>query len=166
MSELRKRREDLEISFDEFHMVWMLQKLKKRRKIENFKLQTLREVVKVNGPDVVKNFEEKFKEIRVEGKRKSLKDSTTLYTETLPTTYYTEAEQEQIDTMYMGKESQSRIRYNNSHTRIPSRNGRSRSYSQTGDNGRPRTYSQNRYNPNDPRAKSPGRRPETQYLGR
>ena len=166
MSELRKRRVDLEITFDEFHTVWMLQKLKKRRKMENFELQTLREVVKVNGPDVVKNFEEKFKEIRVEGKRKSLKDSTTLYTETLPTTYYTEAEQEQIETMYMGKESQSRIRYNNSRTRTPSQNGRPRSYSQTGYNGRPRTYSQNRYNPNDPRAKSPGRRPETQYQGR
>ena len=54
MSELRKRREDLEITFDEFHTVWMLQKLKKRRKMENFELQTLREVVKVNGPDFVK----------------------------------------------------------------------------------------------------------------
>ena len=29
MSELRKRRLDLEISFDEFHTVWMLLKLKK-----------------------------------------------------------------------------------------------------------------------------------------
>ena len=84
MSELRKRRVDLEISFDEFHMVWMLQKLKKRKRMENFELQSLREVVKINGPDVVKNFEEKFKEIRVEGKRKSLKDSATNYTETPP----------------------------------------------------------------------------------
>ena len=110
MSELRKRRVDLEITFDEFHMVWMLQKLKKRRKMENFELQTLREVVKVNGPDVVENFEKKFKEIRVEGKRKSLKDSTTHYTESPPSTYYTEAEQEQIEAMYMGKESESRKR--------------------------------------------------------
>ena len=53
-------------------------------RMENFELQTLREVVKENGPDVVKNFEEKFKEIRVEGKRKSLKDSATHYTETPP----------------------------------------------------------------------------------
>ena len=78
MSELRKRRVDLEISFDEFHTVWMLQKLKKRKRIENFELQSLREVVKTNGPDVVKNFEEKLKEIRVEGK------SATNYTETPP----------------------------------------------------------------------------------
>ena len=84
MSELRKRRVDLEISFDEFHTVWMLQKLKKRKRIENFELQSLREVVKVNGPDVVNNFEEKFKDIRVEGKRKSLRDSVTHYNETPP----------------------------------------------------------------------------------
>ena len=41
MSELRKRRVDLEISFDEFHTVWMLQKLKKRKIMENFELQSL-----------------------------------------------------------------------------------------------------------------------------
>ena len=67
MSELRNRRVDLEINFDEFHTVWMLQKLKKRKRMENFELQSLREVVKTNCPDVVKNFEEKFKEITVEG---------------------------------------------------------------------------------------------------
>ena len=41
-------------------------------------------MVKANGPDVVKNFEEKFKDIRVEGKRKSLRDSVTHYNETPP----------------------------------------------------------------------------------
>ena len=40
MSELRQRRVELEITFDEFHTVWMLQKLKKRRKMENYELQT------------------------------------------------------------------------------------------------------------------------------
>ena len=127
--------------------------------MNNLKLQTLREVVKVNGPDVVKNFEEKFKEIRVEGKRKSLKDSTTHYTECPPSTYYTEAEQEQIEAMYMGKESESRKRFNNSHSQTPSQNGRQRTFSQSG------------YNQNDPRARrdrtrSPGRRQDQQYQGR
>ena len=51
MCEIRKRRVDLEMTFDEFHTVWMLQKLKKRKKMENFELQSLREVVKTNGPD-------------------------------------------------------------------------------------------------------------------
>ena len=134
MSELRKRRVDLEITFDEFHTVWMLQKLKKRKRMENFELQSLREVVKTNDLEVVKNFEEKFKEIRVEGKRKSLKDTATHYTESPPTTYYTEAEQEQIEAMYMGKESESRKRFNNSRTRTPSQNGRQRTFSQSGNN--------------------------------
>ncbi len=80
MSEFRQRRVELEITFDEFHTVWMLQKLKKRRKMENYELQTLRKVVKENGQTVVQNFKRKFKEIRVEGKRNSLKVSTTLYT--------------------------------------------------------------------------------------
>ena len=76
-------------------------------------MQFLREVAKENGPTVVKNFEKKFKEIRVEGKKKSLKESTTLYTERPPPTYYTEAEQEQIEAMYMGTESEARKRFNN-----------------------------------------------------
>ena len=68
MSELRQRRVDLKMTFDEFHSVWMLQKLKKRRKMENFELQALREVVKENSEDVIHNFEQKFEEICVEGK--------------------------------------------------------------------------------------------------
>ena len=114
MSELRQRRVELDMMFDEFHTVWMLQKLKKRRKMESFELQALREVVKENGQAVVQNFERKFKEIHVEGKRKSLKESTTLYTKKPPPTYYTEAEQEPIEAMYMGTESEARKRFNNS----------------------------------------------------
>ena len=96
MRELRQRRVDLKMTFDEFHSVWMLQKLKKRKRMENFELQALRDVVKENSEDVVENFEQKFKEIRVEGKRKSLNSSSTLYTDKLPFTYYTEAEQREI----------------------------------------------------------------------
>ena len=70
--------------------------------------------MKENGQAVVQNFERKFKEIRIEGKRKSLKESTTLYTEKPLTPYYTEAEQEQIEAMYMGTESEARKRFNNS----------------------------------------------------
>ena len=163
MSELRQRRVDLKMTFDEFHSVWMLQKLKKRRKMENFELQALREVVKENSQDVVQNFEQKFKEICVEGKRKSLNASSTLYTDKLPSTYYTEAEQEEIEAMYMGTESEARKRFSNS---------RSQSQTQTqSQNGRARSFSTSRYNPNNrydpgPRArldrfKSPGRRPES-----
>ena len=34
------------------------------RMMESFKIQALRNVVKENGPDVVANFEKKFKEIK------------------------------------------------------------------------------------------------------
>ena len=73
--ELRQRRLDLKMTFDEFHMVWMMQKMKKRKKIENFKIQALREIVKENAEDAVEKFETKFKEFRVEGKRKPLNAS-------------------------------------------------------------------------------------------
>ena len=141
MSELRQRRVDLDMTFDEFHTVWMLQKLKKRRKMESFELQALREVVKDNGQTVVQNFERKFKEICVEGKRKSLKESTTLYTEKPPPTYYTEAEQEHIEVMYMETESEARKRFNNSRSRSQTRN--------QSQNERARSYSTSRYNPNN-----------------
>ena len=36
MSELRQRRINLKMSFDEFDSVWMLEKMRKRRKMENF----------------------------------------------------------------------------------------------------------------------------------
>ena len=67
--ELRQRRMDLNIMFDEFHLVWMLMKLRKSKKIESFELQALRDVAKENAEDVVTRFENKFKEIRIEGKR-------------------------------------------------------------------------------------------------
>ena len=105
----------MKMTFDEFDSVWMLEKMKKRRKMENFEIQALRNVVKEGGPDVVKNFKKKFKEIRMEGKRKAVSSSAML-TEQLPRTHYTEAE---IEAMYMGIESEARKRFqrNNSFNR-------------------------------------------------
>ena len=86
MKELRQRRVELKMTFDEFHSVWMLEKMKKRRKMENFEIQALRNVVKDSSPDeVVKNFKKKFKEIKIEGKRKAVSSSAML-TEQLPRT--------------------------------------------------------------------------------
>ena len=99
MKELRQRHIELKMSFDEFDSVWMLEKMRKRRKMENFELQSLRNVVKEGGENVVENFEKKFKEIKIEGKRKA--SSSAMYTEHLPRTHYTQAE---IEAMYMGKD--------------------------------------------------------------
>ena len=53
MKELRQRRVELKMTFDKFHSVWMLQKLKKQKRMENFEIQALRNVVKEGGPDVI-----------------------------------------------------------------------------------------------------------------
>ena len=59
--------------------------------MEGLEIEASIYMVKENGPDVVANFEKKFKEIKIEGKRKPY--SFTMYTEPLPATHYTEAEQ-------------------------------------------------------------------------
>ena len=110
MRELRQRRLDLKMTFNEYHLVGMMQKMKKRKQIENFGIQALREIVKENAEDAVEKFETKFKEFRVEGKRKPLNASEVSYTEKLPKTYYTQEEKEEIGTMYMGKDSEARKR--------------------------------------------------------
>ena len=51
----------------------VLQKLKKRKRMENFQLQSLREVVKKNGPDMMKNFEENLRKSEWKEKGKLLK---------------------------------------------------------------------------------------------
>ena len=73
MSELRKRRVDLEMTFDEFHTVWMLQKLQKRKRTENFEIQSLREIVKTGGPDVVKTLRISLQKSELKEKGKPLK---------------------------------------------------------------------------------------------
>ena len=114
----------------------MLEKMRKRRRIENFELQSLRNLVKEGGPNVVSNFENKFKEIKIEGKRKSY--HTSMYTEKLPSTHYTEAERKDIETLYMGQESISIKRFHRSiswsQQRGQSQDRRQRSSSRNGYN--------------------------------
>ena len=62
------------------------------------------------GPDVIDKFKQKFKEIRIEGKRKAV-SSSTLFSEALPSTYDTEAEKAKIEALYMGTESEARKRF-------------------------------------------------------
>ena len=64
VKELRQRRVELEMNFDEFDFVWMLEKMRKRRKMENFEIESLRNVVKEGGPDVVRNFEKSSRRLR------------------------------------------------------------------------------------------------------
>ena len=70
MKELNQRRKGLKMTEDEWVAVWMLSIVKKKIRLDKFVYQFLRDVVKAGGDNVVKNFEEKFKELRVKGHRK------------------------------------------------------------------------------------------------
>ena len=67
MKELEQKKKDLKVTEDEWDAVWMLTVVKKQKKIDKFIQQALRDVVKLGGDDMIKNFEDKFKELRVEG---------------------------------------------------------------------------------------------------
>ena len=122
----------------------MLERMKKQINIENFEIQAFRNVVKEGVPDVVKNFKKKFKEIKIEGKRKAM-SSSAMFTEQLPRTHYTEAE---IEAMYMGTESEARKRFqrNNSfNRRRQSFDGRQQSLSRSSQCGSSRYTTRSKY---------------------
>ena len=65
MKEINQRRKDLKMTEDEWVAVWMLSIVKKRKKVDKFIYQALRDVVKVGGDNVLESFEKKFKETRI-----------------------------------------------------------------------------------------------------
>ena len=88
-----------------------------------------------------------------------------MFTEQLPSTYYTEAEQKEIEAMYMATESEVRKRYHRtgsySQQQAQSLDRRQRSFSRPRYDPRPR-YNDNRYDNRSrfDRFKSPGGRRE------
>ena len=72
MKELNQWRKEINMTDDKWITVWMLSIIKKRKKIDKFVYQALRDVVKLGGDDIIKNFEENFRELRVEGYRKDV----------------------------------------------------------------------------------------------
>ena len=105
IKEMNQRRKELNMSQDEWYTVGMLGCMRKRKIVDNFKFRAHRDVIKEGGADVVNNFEKKYENIRVEGKRKSV--PATMYAKSVPNqlmrTHYTESE---IKTRYMGTESE------------------------------------------------------------
>ena len=75
--------------------VWMLGVIKKRKRLDKFVYQSLRDIVKVGGENIVKNFESKFKELRVEGNRKEMNSSSVMFTE--EDEYFSSEEMEEDD---------------------------------------------------------------------
>ena len=72
MEELDLREKELDMSHEEWISVWMLHKTKKMKSLEMIQCQVLRDVVEAGGETVVKNFGEKFRELKVEGLRKKM----------------------------------------------------------------------------------------------
>ena len=82
---------------DEWVAVWMLSIVKKRKKVDEFIYQALRDVVKVGGDNVLENFKKKFKETMIKGCLRDAFSASVLYTEEdLPDNCYTETEMEEI----------------------------------------------------------------------
>ena len=70
----------------------MIGRVSKRKKMDNFEYQSLRKVIKEHGVDVIENFNKKFKEMEVEGNRKSVAgviytNPESIHTETYETKY-------------------------------------------------------------------------------
>ena len=90
---------------------------KKRKRIDKFIYQALRDVVKLGGDNVIKNFEEKFKELQLEGCRKDAVSTSVMYTEDmemdvdLPKDHYTESEMKEMEMMYMVTKSEAQKRF-------------------------------------------------------
>ena len=68
---------------DEWFAIWVLGNVNKRRRIDKFEYQALRNVVKEGGNDVLEKFKVKFKEMRVEGHRRGV--PSVMYTEDVHT---------------------------------------------------------------------------------
>ena len=111
MKEIRQREKELKITQVQWFAAWMLSWIRKRKKIDNHELQSLHDVLKRGGDKVSEEFEEKFQEVAVEGK-KAKTTSTIHYTDSindkLPEGEYTE---EELETLYMGTPSKARKRF-------------------------------------------------------
>ena len=59
----------MKITKDEWFAAWMLGRIRMRKRIDGHELLALRNVVKKGGDTVIKDFEDVFQQVRVEGKR-------------------------------------------------------------------------------------------------
>ena len=102
---------------EEWVTVWKLGIIKKRKRLDKFIYQAFMNIVKVGGENVIQNFQQKFKELRVEGCHKDGGlSSSVMYTEDkekmkedFPDNSYNEAEMK--ETMFMGTRSEVRRRF-------------------------------------------------------
>ena len=115
MNDINQRQKKLNITHNEWFAVWMLGRVRKRKRVDGYELQALRDVVKKGGDDIIKDFQEEFKEVRVEGKR--IKTSPVHCAgsslglssgDHLLDSKYTK---EELEALYMGTSSEARKRF-------------------------------------------------------
>ena len=56
MKEIYQRRKELNITQDEWFEVWMLGRMRKRKIMDDYEIQNLRDVVKEGGDDIIDRF--------------------------------------------------------------------------------------------------------------
>ena len=71
MERLYARKEENKVKDKEWFSIWMMMETKKRKGIEKFQLQELRNVVKKGGEDVMKDFRQKYRALKIVKRRKN-----------------------------------------------------------------------------------------------
>ena len=72
MEELELRKNELKFSEKEWFSTLILTEMRKRKGMQTFQLQTLRNLIKEGGDEVIKKFGEKYRELRVEPNRNNI----------------------------------------------------------------------------------------------
>ena len=67
----QRKKEELTVNDKEWHSVWMLKKVQKRKGMEHFQYQELRDVLKVEG-DRMKEFVAKYLEVKFQTSREKI----------------------------------------------------------------------------------------------
>ena len=75
MEKLIARKEEKKVKDKEWNSIWMMVETKKRKGMENYQIQELRNVVKANGDDVMKDFRDKYRELMIESNRGKAADT-------------------------------------------------------------------------------------------
>merc|ERR1712114_96963 len=66
---LKMKKDRLRISETEWFAMFMMIQTKKRKGVEGHQIQSLKDIVKKGGEEVIEQFREKFKEMRIESNR-------------------------------------------------------------------------------------------------
>ena len=98
MERLYDRKQEKEIEDKEWFAVWMMIQTRNRKGIESHELTQIRDIVKKNEDDVMKEFRNKYRELKIEPNRGKVKEA-----------------------LYMGNQSESRKRFHDKRQRTQSR---------------------------------------------